>query len=209
MRHEDLELISGTAVAIASSDNKSAPKTVVIPDLHRVAQALKAPFDHVDAPASMIGVFGCSAGDGGVPVDQAARTFHERLVRRIASWRSAWFDQAWFGALTGAMMDVAGENGVLPLAAVALLVGRKVIAASAPGARACLMAGATSDACTAVAPMEVNGSVCCFQQLPAGSPGVIPIALLAGFSTLDDSVTCASVSRHLDLHASPISHKGS
>ncbi|CAE7187500.1 Khsrp [Symbiodinium sp. KB8] len=214
VRHDDLELISGTAVAIASSDNKSAPKTVVIPDLHRVAQALKAPFDHVDAPASMIGVFGCSAGDGpGAPVDQAARTFHERLVRRIASWRSTWFDQAWFGALTGAMMDVVGENGALPLAAVALLVGRKVIAASAPGARACLMAGATSDACTAVVPMEVNGFVCCFQQLPARSPGVadlcIPIALVAGVPTLDDNVTCASVSRHLDLHASPSSHRGS
>ncbi|CAE7240573.1 Khsrp [Symbiodinium natans] len=210
VRHGDLQLISGTAVGIANSEAKDAPKTVVIPDLHRVAQALKAPFDHVDMPASMIAVF-ASPADGvpGVPVDQAARTFHEKLVRRIASWRSAWLDQAWFGALTGAMMDVAGERGVLPVVAAALLIGRKVVATSAPGARVCLMAGAASDACTAVAPMEMDGFVCCFQQLPPQSPDVadtadtlcIPVALLAGLSplsTLDDGVTCTAVSRHLD-----------
>ena len=214
-RHEDLHFLSGTAVGLLNSD-KATPKTVVIPDLHRVAQALRAPFDHVDMPASMLAVFAAGEGREGVPVEQAARTFHERLVRRIASWRSAWLDQAWFGALTGAMMDVAAVAGesakgnALPVVAAALLVGRKVVVASAPGARACLMAGAAPDGCSSVSPLEMDGSVCCFQQLPNRSPGIadtlcIPIALLAGFSRLEDGATCSAVSRHLDPSGLPSS----
>ncbi|CAE8632907.1 unnamed protein product, partial [Polarella glacialis] len=117
--HQDLTFIAAasTGPVSAASDaeeaKRPAPKTVVIPDLHRVAQALKLPFDHVDRPCAMVAVFGAPpVGVEGPPVEIVARSFHEKLLRRMSSWRSMWLDQAWFGALTGAMFDVAqGFNG--------------------------------------------------------------------------------------------------
>ena len=201
INHQDVQVISGTAVI--GSDQSPAPKTVVIPDLHRVASALKLPFDHVDQPSGMVAAFGSTET---VPVDQAARSFHEKLLRRIASWRSAWLDQAWFGALTGAVLDLASMSTtgpMLPVMGAALLLGRKVIAVSAPGAHVCLMIG--NESCEAVVPMESQGSVCCFASLPP-KDGVrgqsVYVAVISGtkgkLKPMEDSKICSAVSRHLD-----------
>lgn len=187
--HEDISFIHGACTAPANDATEAkqpAAKTVIIPDLHKVAQALKLPFDHIDRPCSMVAVFGSPATGEGVPVDLVARSLHEKLVRRIASWRSAWLDQAWFGALTGAFYDVAtGFNGVQPVVAISLVVGRRAFASSAPGARICFMAGSSVENCLPVTPMEMQGAACCFQMLPTAAPEVektlcVPIALIVG-----------------------------
>ncbi|CAE8713543.1 unnamed protein product [Polarella glacialis] len=139
----------------------------------------------------MVAVFGAPpVGVEGPPVEIVARSFHEKLLRRMSSWRSMWLDQAWFGALTGAMFDVAqGFNGVQPIVAVMLLVGRRVIAGSSPGARICLMSGPSIDRCCPVAKMEMEGAACCFHTLPAAAPeelSVVTIALTVGDTNVDD-----------------------
>ena len=194
-----MQVFSGTAVI--GSDQGPAPKTAIIPDLHRVALALKMPFDHVDHPSGMVAAFGSTEA---VPVDHAARGFHEKLLRRISSWRSAWLDQAWFGALTGAILDlVSGStSGSLPVMGAALLLGRKVIAVSAPGAHVCLMLG--SEGCEAVTPMEAQGSLCCFASLPpkGDKNSSVYVAVIADgkgqLEPIEDSKICSAVGPHLD-----------
>lgn len=203
--HDDISFIHGACTSPASDAAEAkqpAAKTVIIPDLHKVAQALKLPFDHVDRPCSMVAVFGSPAAGEGVPVDLVARSLHEKLVRRIASWRSAWLDQAWFGALTGAFYDVAtGFNGVQPVTAIALIVGRRVFASSAPGARICLTAGSSVETCLPVTPMEMQGAACCFQFLPAATPEVektlcVQMALIVGggSAVLEDTRAVSTIS---------------
>ncbi|CAK9065085.1 unnamed protein product [Durusdinium trenchii] len=194
INHQDVQVFSGTAVI--GSDQGPAPKTAIIPDLHRVALALKMPFDHVDHPSGMVAAFGSTEA---VPVDHAARGFHEKLLRRISSWRSAWLDQAWFGALTGAILDlVSGStSGSLPVMGAALLLGRKVIAVSAPGAHVCLMLG--SEGCEAVTPMEAQGSLCCFASLPpkGDKNSSVYVAVIADgkgqLEPIEDSKICSAV----------------
>ncbi|CAK9096272.1 Chaperone protein dnaJ C76 [Durusdinium trenchii] len=194
INHQDVQVFSGTAVI--GSDQGPAPKTAIIPDLHRVALALKMPFDHVDHPSGMVAAFGSTEA---VPVDHAVRGFHEKLLRRISSWRSAWLDQAWFGALTGAILDlVSGStSGSLPVMGAALLLGRKVIAVSAPGAHVCLMLG--SEGCEAVTPMEAQGSLCCFASLPpkGDKNSSVYVAVIADgkgqLEPIEDSKICSAV----------------
>eukprot|EP00441_Pelagodinium_beii_P027462 CAMPEP_0197678172 /NCGR_PEP_ID=MMETSP1338-20131121/89594_1 /TAXON_ID=43686 ORGANISM="Pelagodinium beii, Strain RCC1491" /NCGR_SAMPLE_ID=MMETSP1338 /ASSEMBLY_ACC=CAM_ASM_000754 /LENGTH=538 /DNA_ID=CAMNT_0043259081 /DNA_START=30 /DNA_END=1642 /DNA_ORIENTATION=+ len=204
--HQDLLFVASACTGLSPAGEEAktaAPKTVVIPDLHRVAQMLKVPFDHVDKPASMMAVFRSpSPGTEGVPVDVAARSLHDKLIRRIASWRSAWMDQAWLGALTGAIFDVSlGFSGVQPILSVALVVGRRIVASSTAGARICVMAGTSVETCLPVTPMEMQGAACCFQMLPNHSPEVqamcIPVALTAGQTALSDSQAAAVVAPHI------------
>eukprot|EP00435_Cladocopium_sp_Y103_P048183 s2515_g14.t1 len=138
VKHSDLQPVTaGTAVLTSVAPEKAGsvtaavPKTVVIPDLHRVAMALKLPFDHVDSPCAMLAVFG-----GSEPA-AAAMNFHEKLLRRIASWRSVWMDQAWLAAMTAAMMDLAG-SGPLPVMAAALQMGPRLVSVASPGAHLAL-----------------------------------------------------------------------
>eukprot|EP00434_Breviolum_minutum_P018285 symbB.v1.2.016132.t1/scaffold1221.1/size130907/8 len=134
VKHQDVQVVSaGTFVLTATDQGAGAmPKTVMIPDLHRVAMAMKLPFDHVDQPCAMFAVFG---------EPSAARIFHEKLLRRISSWRSAWIDQAWLLALHGAILDSTPgvENAAAPMA-VALQLGNKVVAMASEGTKLCLYA---------------------------------------------------------------------
>ncbi|CAE8649100.1 unnamed protein product, partial [Polarella glacialis] len=107
------------------------PKIVVIPDLHRVASALKADLGHIDRPFAMLGVFG--GGDCAEKADVAARGFHEKLVRRLEQSRSRWSDAALSAAVRGALDDVTlGQAETVP-AAVTVLTGLRVAALASPG----------------------------------------------------------------------------
>ena len=84
----------------------------------------------------------------------------------------------------------------------ALLLGRKVIAVSAPGAHVCLMLG--SEGCEAVTPMEAQGSLCCFASLPpkGDKNSSVYVAVIADgkgqLEPIEDSKICSAVGPHLD-----------
>eukprot|EP00439_Symbiodinium_sp_Y106_P024253 s3676_g2.t4 len=84
---------------------KPVPKTVVIPDLHRVASALKTELSHVDRPAAMLGVFG-----GG---EMTARAFPERLVKRLGASRSCWSEEDLRRAVQKVLQEAAGGGPAL------------------------------------------------------------------------------------------------
>lgn len=129
-----------------------APKHVVIPDLHRVAHALKTDLSHLDKPAAMLAVYGEGLGPGGVTVEVAARMVHEKLIRRLAAWKSEWSEEALRGALIGTLQDLlapavgssASPAVTLPAIAVALVIGDRAVVAASPGA--CFCSRATSEA---------------------------------------------------------------
>merc|ERR1712194_694844 len=73
--------VNNTAKPPDSVGSVPSPKHVVIPDLHRVGQALKVSLDHLDRPAAMLAVFGDATELKGVPADVAARGFHQKLIR--------------------------------------------------------------------------------------------------------------------------------
>ncbi|CAJ1418914.1 unnamed protein product [Effrenium voratum] len=180
----EAHFVSGTA-ALAETC-----KTVVIPDLHRVAAALKVPFDHVDKPAAMVAVFAPGAASASaemVAPSALARAFHEKLVRRIGSWRSGWLDVAWCGAVTGAMMDLPG-GGRRPMAAV-LQLGRRVVAASFDAAMAILESG------EAVQQMDLQGYKCCFQVLPKDSQDSVLVTGLVAGADLEQHALSTALSR--------------
>lgn len=97
------------------------PKTVVIPDLHRVASALKTELSHVDRPAAMLGVFG-----GG---EMTARAFPEKLVKRLGASRSCWSEED----LRRAVQKVVQEAGGGP-ASVVVIMGCRATAVATDGA---------------------------------------------------------------------------
>jgi len=142
-------------------------------------------------------------------VDIAARGLHEKLLRRLAAWRSSWPDEAFFGAVTGSFLDLgAGYGGAQPVAAVALAVGRRVVAVASPGTRLCLISGATAAAAVASASVEAGGATTCFEELGAGdgdggggdagiAPSALHIALAAGETRLDDAAMVAAVAPQL------------
>ncbi|CAJ1334151.1 unnamed protein product [Effrenium voratum] len=180
----EAHFVSGTA-ALAETC-----KTVVIPDLHRVAAALKVPFDHVDKPAAMVAVFAPGAASASAEMaapSALARAFHEKLVRRIGSWRSGWLDVAWCGAVTGAMMDLPG-GGRRPMAAV-LQLGRRVVAASFDAAMAILESG------EAVQQMDLQGYKCCFQVLPKDSQDSVLVTGLVAGADLEQHALSTALSR--------------
>mmetsp|Transcript_106810 Transcript_106810/g.300247 ORF Transcript_106810/g.300247 Transcript_106810/m.300247 type:complete len:507 (-) Transcript_106810:101-1621(-) len=170
-----LTFVAAAATRLGASASKQpAPKHVVIPDLHRVAQALRVDVDHLDRPAAMLGVFGIPP-DGGVSVDASARGIHEKLVRRLAVFRGEWSNDDMLGAVVGAFSDVAlahrgscnsqrtashpqDQQGQSPMAAVALVVGRRVITAAAPGTRVGLLAAATIGSGTTLSCVAISRS---------------------------------------------------
>jgi len=190
---------AGTAVA-AVAETLPAPKHVFIPELHRVGQALKLPFDHIDRPSSMLGVFGAVADGQGVPVDIAARGLYEKLVRRLAASRSAWADEALFGAVSGALFDItAGCGGAQPVAAVALVVGRRVVAVAAPGTSLCVITGDAEDSALPSEAVVAGGATSCFEELRSDDdrPTALFIALAVGETQLDDGETVIIAAPHL------------
>lgn len=135
---------SSTACPGASGAAASVPKHVIIPDLHRAAQALKAELGHLDRPAAMVALFGASATAtaGGQTADLAARAFHEKLIKRLAGFRGAWSKQALRTAIAQTLEDIAKAEGDSQFtAAVALVVGSQVATVSIAGARFCIAGG--------------------------------------------------------------------
>eukprot|EP00930_Biecheleria_cincta_P100266 TRINITY_DN91894_c0_g1_i1.p1 TRINITY_DN91894_c0_g1~~TRINITY_DN91894_c0_g1_i1.p1 ORF type:complete len:549 (+),score=111.69 TRINITY_DN91894_c0_g1_i1:98-1744(+) len=117
---------SAASPEATTASSSKAPKTVVIPDLHRVAAALKADFAHIDKPSAMLGVFG---------QEVAARGFHEKLVRRLSLSRSSWSDDALADAMKAALEDVTGGPAAsAPPTALVMLTGRRASALASPGA---------------------------------------------------------------------------
>ncbi|CAE7279470.1 ark1 [Symbiodinium necroappetens] len=107
--------------AAGATGAKPVPKTVVIPDLHRVASALKTELSHVDRPAAMLGVFG-----GG---EMTARAFPEKLVKRLGASRSCWSEED----LRRAVQKVVQEAGGGP-ASVVVIMGCRATAVTTDGA---------------------------------------------------------------------------
>lgn len=114
---------SGGAASLSEAGGKSpAPKTVVIPDLHRVASALKTDLSHIDKPAAMMGVF---------QGETAARGFHEKLVKHLGQNRSRWLDHQLLAGLEAALSDVL----TTPMAmSVLLITGTRALAVATENA---------------------------------------------------------------------------
>lgn len=179
------------------------PKHVVIPDLHRAALALRVDLDHLDRPAAMLGIFGAGTSEDCVPVDIAARGLHEKLIRRLGSFRSSWPDEKLFEAITGALFDLAaGHRGVQPVAAVALVLGRRVAAVSAPGTNLCLFTGTGANSAVPSNSVVAGDASTCFEEVDVdGDPAAatVCIALSSGDSSLDEGEMMMASAPHLYL----------
>eukprot|EP00927_Polykrikos_kofoidii_P024622 TRINITY_DN22360_c0_g1_i1.p1 TRINITY_DN22360_c0_g1~~TRINITY_DN22360_c0_g1_i1.p1 ORF type:complete len:655 (+),score=149.40 TRINITY_DN22360_c0_g1_i1:73-2037(+) len=150
-----LSVVASAATKLGGSivAKQPVPKHVVIPDLHRAAQVLKMDLDHLDRPAAMLGVYGSDDGTECVPVDLAARLLHEKLLRRLAAFRGDWRGDALREVIPGAFHDVVGScGGAQVVAAVVLLVGRRVAVARTSGISLCFMAGVDAESMTVVPP---------------------------------------------------------
>lgn len=194
----------GTSTSTSSSSSakvakKPAAKHVVIPDLHRVGQVLKLSLDHLDRPSAMLGVFGAAEDGAGVPVEIAARGLHEKLIHRLAASRSEWPDDTFFGALTGALMDIAaGYGGAQPVAAVAMTTGRRIIAVATPGARLCVITGATASSAVPSSSFNAGGATTCFEEVSEDdSSATAYVALTVGESCLDDAAMVSATAPQL------------
>lgn len=185
-------------------------KNVVIKDLHRVAESLKADIKHLDRPAAMLGVFG-SAGANQAEV--VAKGYYEKLVRRLEVFRSEWSHPQIRDAMTGAFEDVTAGLPKAQPAAVALVVGRRVVAMASPGASywiagqqtkggtlRCVESSVSPASGSAAAPKEdaegkaVEPHSCCFELAGADSSDVFGIILCAGTTQASqDAVQTAAV----------------
>eukprot|EP00928_Gymnodinium_smaydae_P057058 TRINITY_DN40330_c0_g1_i1.p1 TRINITY_DN40330_c0_g1~~TRINITY_DN40330_c0_g1_i1.p1 ORF type:complete len:575 (-),score=104.00 TRINITY_DN40330_c0_g1_i1:80-1804(-) len=115
----------------------SAPRHIIVPDVHRTAQALKLDVDHLDKPSTLVAVFGGAEGTRAAPTEAATKTLPERLLRRLAAFRGAWTESAFREAVAGALSDVAGNDSAVaanaedgPMVVVALAIGNRVVVAA-------------------------------------------------------------------------------
>ncbi|CAK8990714.1 unnamed protein product [Durusdinium trenchii] len=127
--HEGLSLpytFAGGAASISEEGaSGGAPKTVVIPDLHRVATALKTELAHLDRPSAMLGAF---------ENETAARTFHEKLVKRLGAYRGRWLDHQLVSALEATLQEVLAGGASGTAVSVVLVVGARAWAVATEGA---------------------------------------------------------------------------
>lgn len=182
VKHSDLQPVTAGTAVLSAANGGAVPKTVVIPDLHRVAMALKLPLDHVDSPCAMLAVF------GGSEPQPAAMNFHEKLLRRISSWRSVWMEQAWLVAMNAAMMDLAG-SGPLPVMAAALQMGPRLVCVASPGAHLALSG--------APPPLVTEGGSGAFALLQRGETETPPPVLVALVTGCKAASLTADTSRSL------------
>lgn len=122
---------------VQTKQSQQAPKHISINDLHLAAKALKMDLSHLDRPAGALALVG-GANKGSAPSvappEAAARALPEKLLRRLAAFRGEWSDEMLGGAVASAFVDVAaGLGGHLPVAAVALVTGQRLVAVAAPG----------------------------------------------------------------------------
>eukprot|EP00927_Polykrikos_kofoidii_P027179 TRINITY_DN24011_c0_g1_i1.p1 TRINITY_DN24011_c0_g1~~TRINITY_DN24011_c0_g1_i1.p1 ORF type:complete len:580 (+),score=123.31 TRINITY_DN24011_c0_g1_i1:199-1740(+) len=131
---------SSPSVATPAAQGQQA-RHVVIMDFHKAAEAFKIDLEHIDRPAAMLAVYGNAAG--AAPAELVARTLHEKLLRRLGANRSQWSVKALQAELADALGAAAAEAaaGESPrvVAAVALQLGGRLVAAAAGGA-SCLVA---------------------------------------------------------------------
>lgn len=184
---------------------QQVPKHVVIPDLHRAAQALKMDISHVDRPAAMVAVFGASPeGVASVPVDVAARMCHEKLIRRLAAFRSEWPSEALCDTMSATMDDIAvGHAGALPVAAVALVVGHRIVAAATSGARFSIVVKVEEEGGTvhlpsaAAAPSPDMPMTSTCRELAPGPEAALFVTLVVGELRLVDAELVVAAVPHL------------
>lgn len=157
--HEGEDLSDTLAVrgAATRAGKGSDARHVVIMDLHKAAEAFKLDLSHLDKPAAMLAVYSQVAG--GVPSEVAARSLHERVLKRLSAHRSVWSDESLQAVLIDAFAHVAAdhssrsgsgdkdssnsgkrqETGPGVAATVVLLLGPKLVAATTQHGVCCLL----------------------------------------------------------------------
>mmetsp|Transcript_62473 Transcript_62473/g.116071 ORF Transcript_62473/g.116071 Transcript_62473/m.116071 type:complete len:528 (-) Transcript_62473:56-1639(-) len=174
---------SSSKPAAAPPAASSAARHLMILDLHKAAEVFKLESLHLPRPAAMLAVY--HACEGGLPPETAAKTLHEKLLRKLAAHRSKWSTEALQAVLVESMQAVAEEHkcpsGVG--AAVALILGLQLVVAASQGS-ACIVADPLPDnirdvravcasapgpeVCTAVVELDVRSAACIMLQTGAG-----------------------------------------
>eukprot|EP00929_Paragymnodinium_shiwhaense_P013065 TRINITY_DN120922_c0_g1_i1.p1 TRINITY_DN120922_c0_g1~~TRINITY_DN120922_c0_g1_i1.p1 ORF type:complete len:523 (-),score=129.98 TRINITY_DN120922_c0_g1_i1:152-1720(-) len=129
--------LKGAAAANAEKSQGHQAKHVAIMDFHKAAEAFKIDFAHIDRPAAMLAVYGNA--EGAVPAEVAAKSLHEKLLRKLGAWRSKWADPDLEAAVSEALSSIAATDaaeghagGVV--SAVALQLGCRLVLGAAGGA---------------------------------------------------------------------------
>lgn len=202
----------------------SAPKTVLISDLHLAAKALKIQLGHFDRPAGVLAIVGGStsvtaavagagagtnADAGGAPPqpDMVARLLPEKLLRRLAAFRGEWSDERLREAASGALLDVAAAFGgaALPVAAFVLVLGLRAVAVAAPGAQFTILpapVGANPGNAGGAVAAAPTASAVCRVRLASGAPATgesLATALLTLQDPSESFLMSLAVGRELDL----------
>lgn len=126
---EELSLSSGAARIGTSCSSGNAPKHVAIMDLHRAADAFKLDISHLDRPSAMLAVYGGTESE--ISADLVARSFHERLLKHLNSYRGKWSDECLKAVMIQTFMALADSHGADKniIASVALQLGSRVVTA--------------------------------------------------------------------------------
>mmetsp|Transcript_33387 Transcript_33387/g.76226 ORF Transcript_33387/g.76226 Transcript_33387/m.76226 type:complete len:527 (-) Transcript_33387:75-1655(-) len=175
---------SGSKAAPPSSQAPStAARHLMILDLHKAAEVFKLESLHLARPAAMLAVY--HSCEGSLPPETAAKTLHEKVLRKLAAHRSRWSAEALQAVLVECMQAVAEEQkcprGIA--AAVALILGLQLVVATSHGS-ACIIADPLPDnirdvravsvsapgaeVCTAVVDLDVRSAACIMLQTGAG-----------------------------------------
>eukprot|EP00927_Polykrikos_kofoidii_P049680 TRINITY_DN43709_c0_g1_i1.p1 TRINITY_DN43709_c0_g1~~TRINITY_DN43709_c0_g1_i1.p1 ORF type:complete len:568 (+),score=109.70 TRINITY_DN43709_c0_g1_i1:84-1706(+) len=181
---------TGSASATSSSASTCAkqpsPRHIIVPDLHRTAQALKVELEHLDRPAALVAVYGAAPTSRAVATEAAAHALHEKLIRRLAAFRSCWSDEGLCGAVSGSLADIAADHGEeQPLASVALVVGSRVVLVASPGTSSWFVSDVED------ASAEAYSSPVC-RDLAKTSDEAFCVALSAGKLGLDRAEAAAA-----------------
>jgi len=199
-----LSVASGAATAGKPAAAGKPARHVVIMDLHKAAEALKLSLSHLCRPAAMLAVYG--SRPGAVPAEVAARAFHEKLLKRLGGFRSSWSDEALQATMAECFAAVAaasaGEQGVA--AAVALLLGARLVVAAARGAVCCVAEPRASGPATVLHSVGTAGeevSTACLQLRRAGTQCVFLLT-----EAIRDAAMAAAVSQAINgrLRASAV-----
>lgn len=181
---------SASAVAAAALKQRPAPKHVLVPDMHRAAESLRIDLAHLDRPSSLLAVF---APLGLATPEAAARSLHERLLRRLGAFRGEWTDEALCAALSGAITEVSRPSAGAQIAVAAgLAVGNRFAAAATSSARFLLVRGQEA---VGAAPHE-DAVAACLELQEAGQEVAeqLNVVLLAGQLSAADAVAEAAAS---------------
>lgn len=132
--------VRGDAAACVGKDGL-ASRHVIINDLHRAAASMKLHFSQHDTPAALFAVYDTLDSSAAV-VEAAAKSLHVRLLPRLAAHRGQWQNDRLERVLSETLQGLGMEigPGVRMRAAIALMLGGRLILASTGGAM-CLLFG--------------------------------------------------------------------